>query len=41
MSKTSESTTTPARGLHFGYQQWVRDVQLGIQNLMLHGLRSL
>src|SRR5712671_8086579 len=41
MSKTSESTTPPARGLNFGYQQWVRDVQLGIQNLMLHGLRSL
>src|SRR5882757_6285553 len=41
MSKTSESTTPPARGFHFGYQQWVRDVQLGIQNLMLHGLRSL
>ena len=41
MSKTSESTTPPARELNFGYQQWVRDVQLGIQNLMLHGLRSL
>jgi putative ABC transport system permease protein len=24
-----------------GYQQWVRDVQLGMQNLMVHGLRSL
>ncbi len=23
------------------YQQWMRDVQLGVQNLMLHGLRSL
>src|ERR1700684_686414 len=25
----------------FGYQQWVRDIELGVQNLMLHGLRSL
>jgi putative ABC transport system permease protein len=24
-----------------GYQQWVRDAQLGFQNLLLHGLRSL
>ncbi len=24
-----------------GYQQWLRDVQLGWQNLLLHGLRSL
>jgi putative ABC transport system permease protein len=24
-----------------GYQQWSRDVQLGVQNLMVHGLRSL
>jgi putative ABC transport system permease protein len=23
------------------YQQWTRDVQLGVQNLLLHGLRSL
>src|SRR5271154_5521307 len=23
------------------YQQWTRDAQLGMQNLMLHGLRSL
>jgi putative ABC transport system permease protein len=23
------------------YQQWTRDIQLGMQNLMLHGLRSL
>lgn len=23
------------------YQQWARDIELGIQNLMLHGLRSL
>ena len=37
--KTPGSTSPP--GLCFGYQQWVRDIQLGIQNLMLHGLRSL
>jgi len=24
-----------------GYQQWARDAQLGMQNLLLHGLRSL
>src|SRR6202789_4545566 len=24
-----------------GYQQWARDVQLGVQNLLVHGLRSL
>src|ERR1700723_3657988 len=41
MPSTSGTTTTPARGLRFSYQQWVRDVQLGLQNLMLHGLRSL
>src|SRR5580700_8649169 len=41
MPSTSGTTTTPARGLRFGYQQWVRDVELGLQNLMLHGLRSL
>ncbi len=41
MSNTSGSTAPPARGLNFAYQQWVRDVQLGLQNLMLHGLRSL
>jgi len=23
------------------YQQWMRDVQLGVQNLLLHGLRSM
>ena len=27
--------------LLLGYQQWARDVQLGVQNLMVHGLRSL
>src|ERR1700684_4409857 len=25
----------------FGYQQWVRDIELGMQNLLLHGMRSL
>jgi putative ABC transport system permease protein len=24
-----------------GYQQWARDIQLGMQNLLVHGLRSL
>src|SRR6202453_2356242 len=24
-----------------GYQQWARDIQLGFQNLLVHGLRSL
>ena len=41
MSKTSGSTSPLVRGFDFGYQQWVRDIQLGLQNLMLHGLRSL
>ena len=38
MLKTQGSTS---RLFGFGYQQWVRDIELGIQNLMLHGLRSL
>jgi putative ABC transport system permease protein len=33
-------TLLPER-LQIVYQQWMRDVQLGVQNLMLHGLRSL
>jgi putative ABC transport system permease protein len=41
MAKTSGSTLPLARGFNFGYQQWARDIELGIQNLMLHGLRSL
>src|SRR5579859_6178056 len=41
MSRTLGSVPPPRRALNFGYQQWVRDIQLGIQNLMLHGLRSL
>jgi len=31
---------TPARVLH-GYQQWLPDVRLGLENLLLHRLRSL
>ena len=27
--------------LYRGYQQWARDAQLGMQNLLAHGLRSL
>ena len=30
----------PARVLH-GYQQWIPDMRLGLQNLLLHRLRSL
>jgi len=41
MPTTSGTTAPPVRGFRFGYQQWVRDVELGLQNLMLHGLRSL
>src|ERR1700692_1421307 len=41
MFKTSGSVSPLVRGFAFGYQQWVRDIQLGMQNLMLHGLRSL
>src|ERR1700744_6244266 len=41
MFKTSGSVPPLVRGFDFGYQQWIRDIQLGIQNLMLHGLRSL
>jgi putative ABC transport system permease protein len=33
-------TLVPARVVS-AYQQWWRDVQLGVQNLTLHGLRSL
>ena len=33
-------TLLPER-FRIAYQQWMRDVQLGVQNLMLHGLRSL
>jgi putative ABC transport system permease protein len=33
------SSTT--QSLDYRYQQWMRDIHLGIQNLFLHGLRSL
>src|SRR5580658_170678 len=36
---TIETIVTP--GLLAGYQKWARDIQLGFQNLMVHGLRSL
>jgi putative ABC transport system permease protein len=35
------ATRPPVRGFDVGYQQWVRDIHLGIENLLLHGLRSL
>src|SRR3984885_6208876 len=41
MFKTQGSSSTLVRGFDFGYQQWVRDIQLGVENLYLHGLRSL
>src|ERR1700676_4479523 len=28
-------------GIQGGYQHWLRDAQLGMQNLLLHGMRSL
>ena len=34
------ASTAPARVLR-GYQQWLPDMQLGLQNLLLHRLRSL
>src|ERR1022692_2200855 len=34
------ASPSPARVLH-GYQQWVPDVRLGLQNLLVHRLRSL
>ncbi|MBB5061142.1 putative ABC transport system permease protein [Granulicella aggregans] len=33
--------SSAARSLDLRYQQWIRDIHLGIQNLFLHGLRSL
>src|SRR6201986_4227859 len=41
MFKTSGSVPPLVRGFDFGYQQWMRDAQLGMQNLLVHGLRSL
>src|SRR6204780_656204 len=37
----AENHSLLAERLTLVYQQWVRDIELGIQNLMLHGLRSL
>jgi putative ABC transport system permease protein len=37
----SKNTSVLVRNFGFGYQQWIRDIHLGIQNLLLHGLRSL
>ena len=37
----AEVETLLPEGVIRGYQQWTRDAQLGMQNLMLHGLRSL
>src|SRR5271167_4347398 len=37
---SSIATTPSARVLH-GYQQWLPDLQLGFQNLLLHRLRTL
>jgi len=34
-------TSAAAKPLPRGYQQWLPDLQLGLQNLMLHRLRSL
>jgi len=35
------ATTAPAKRIPRGYQQWLPDLQLGLQNLLLHRLRSL
>jgi putative ABC transport system permease protein len=34
------ASSAPARALH-GYRQWLPDLQLGLQNLLLHRLRTL
>jgi len=36
----ANDSLSPSR-LVLGYQQWARDAQLGMQNLLVHGLRSL
>src|SRR5271156_7115236 len=41
MATTTGSPSPKTRSFDFGYQQWVRDIQLGVENLYLHGLRSL
>src|SRR6201996_9733162 len=40
MPSTLGTITPPRRAPNFGYQQWVRDIQLGLKNLLLHGTRS-
>src|SRR5271155_948199 len=35
------STSPQVRRFDFRYQQWMRDIRLGVENLFLHGLRSL
>jgi putative ABC transport system permease protein len=37
----TESSSLPSAGIFHDYQQWLRDAQLGMENLLLHGLRSL
>jgi putative ABC transport system permease protein len=37
----AENQSSSAERLTFVYQQWARDVQLGMQNLLVHGMRSL
>ena len=41
MATTTGSPSPKVRRFDLGYQQWVRDIQLGVENLYLHGLRSL
>src|ERR1700730_13450879 len=35
------TVSTPSTRMLHGYQQWLPDLQLGLQNLLLHRLRSL
>src|SRR5580698_7453979 len=37
----AENQSSSAERLTFVYQQWARDAQLGMQNLLVHGMRSL
>ena len=37
----AENQPHVARALLLVYQQWARDIELGMQNLLVHGLRSL
>jgi putative ABC transport system permease protein len=38
---TTKGSSLPSAGIFHDYQQWLRDAQLGMENLLLHGLRSL